>query len=376
MDSSVIKYSIVSLFYQKEQQQYYTQENVGKFIFQNFGIEIPSLVLRKSIVAISNKSTDIELEIYDKGAEFKILRAWDFSINADIDAKAHFFDTNIGKLEQEYREYIKSEGIESDKTFLDFISDNTDDILGYFENESIEKIDSEYATMAYFLKHLQTTMPELFKIASELFWGSIIAGFLKRENVPSISGGGNSIEYFLDTPIVMGLLNLSTSENEKLSKSLDNFSFCKGRKGKSRMRTIGASKIILELWMHNTKQSGIENNALTEMMARCMDMNDRDVRNKLGIVSRYYNSTKRDDYDPKVFQKIVRCLYKRDKEVIAAVEGLRDEVGVNIDVNMRIIVEKAHQSSMENAERVSDIQRQMEDLRRRLKETEEEKAAA
>ena len=57
-------------------------------------------------------------------------------------------------------------------------------------------------------------------------------------------------------------------------------------------------------------------------------------------------------------------------------EGLRDEVGVNIDVNMRIIVEKAHQSSMENAERVSDIHRQMEDLRRRLKETEEEKAAA
>lgn len=515
----IIKYTIVSLFYQKEQQEYYTQDNVRDFIHENFGIEIPTLIIKKSIVAINKNSSDFALEIFENGAEFKILKAWDFSINADIDAKAHLFDTHIDNLETEYRKYVEAEGIDSDKTFLDFISDNTEDILGYFENESVERIDTEYAVMAYFLNHLHTTSPELYKIASELFWGSIIAGFLKREHVSSISCDGSAIEYFLDTPIVMGLLKLSTDDNEtyskevleiikasgglpkihpitleevksiissvenadnpipntsieaawvrdKLSRSklakrrvnaesdleemgaihfptfsqqniskakssytskpdvkaltkarggissdrglfrdihdvfMDDYieerrkkkasddccffvttntelvKFCNGRNMESRMRTIGSSKIVLELWMHNTKQSGLESTALTEMIARCMDMNSRDVRNKLGIVAKYYNATKREDFDLKVFQEIARCLYKRDKDVIAAVDELKGEGEVNVDVNMRIIVEKAHESSKNSANQLSDIQKQVEKLQTMLEASEQEKHAA
>ena len=515
----IIKYTIVSLFYQKEQQEYYTQDNVRDFISHNFGIEIPTLVIKKSIVAIQQKSSDLELEIYDKGAEFKILKAWDFSINEDIDARAHEFDKRIDDLESEYQKYIESEGIESEKTFLSFISDNTDDILGYFENESVEKIDGEYAIMAYFLKHLQKVTPELFKIANELFWGSIIAGFLKREKVNLLSCDSTPTEYFLDTPIVMGLFNFSSTEKETYSrevleiikasgglpkihpitmeevysiissvensespipntameaawyrdalsksklarirvsavrdlenmgaiifpstsqqdivKAKDEYSrkvdvksltqkrgglssdrglfrdihdvfmddyiderrkvkgsddccffvttnndlvrFFFDRKNGSRMSTVGASKIILELWMHNTKQSGLENKALTEMMARCMDINNHDVRNKLVIVARYYNSTKRDDFDPKVFQEIVKCLYRRDKEVLAAVEGLKEDRVQSVDVNLRIIVEKAHRSSTLEKSKISEIQQQIDCLQRRLGVTEQEKNEA
>lgn len=515
----IIKYTIVSLFYNKEGQQYYTQDNVKEFIVQNFGIEIPSLVIKKSIAAVSQKSADLDLELYENGSEFRILKAWDFSVNEDIDAKARYFNTHIDNLENEYRQYVESEGIYSDKTFLNFISDNTDDILGYFENESIDKIDSEYAIMAYFLKHLQKAKPELFKIANELFWGSVIAGFLKREKVPLLSGCGNSIEYFLDTPIVMGLLRLSTTENEQYSKDvldiiiasgglpkihpitmeevisiissvenadhpipntpieaawyrdglsksklarrrlgaikeLENMGiihfptlsqqnianakndytnksdvrnltqtrggissdrglfrdihdifmddyiedrrrtkgnedccffvttntelirFCKERKADSRMRTIGASKIILELWMHNTKQSGLESNALTEMIARCMDMNNRDVRNKLGVVSKHYNSAKCEDFDPELFQEIVKCLYKRDKDVIEAIDSMKDEGDLDVDTKMRCIIEKAHASIQLNSERNSDIQYQIEQLRNKLSVTEKEKDEA
>lgn len=515
----IIKYTIVSLFYQKEQQNFYTQKNVCDFIKENFGIEIPTLIIKKSIVAINKNSSDVALEIYENGAEFKIIKAWDFSFNENIDAKAHLFDTHIDNLETEYRKYVEAEGIDSDKTFLDFISDNTEDILGYFENESVERIDAEYAVMAYFLNHLHSTSPELYKIANELFWGSIIAGFLKRERISDITCDGSATEYYLDTPIVMGLLKLSTDDNEayskelldiikasgglpkihpitleevksiissvenadnpipntpiesawvrdKLSKSklakrrvnaeadlermgaihfptfsqqnilkaknsytskpdvkaltkarggissdrglfrdihdvfMDDYiedrrkkkasddccffvttnnelvKFCNGRNMDSRMRTIGSSKIILELWMHNTKQSGLESTALAEMIARCMDMNSRDVRNKLGIVAKYYNATKREDFDLKVFQEIVRCLYKRDKDVIAAVENLREEGDVNVDINMRIIVEKAHESSKHTANQLSDIQEQVEKLQTMLEASEQEKRAA
>ena len=152
--------------------------------------------------------------------------------------------------------------------------------------------------------------------------------------------------------------------------------FCNSRNMDSRMRTIGSSKIILELWMHNTKQSGLESTALAEMIARCMDMNSRDIRNKLGIVAKYYNATKREDFDLKVFQEIARCLYKRDKDVIAAVEELKGEGEVNVDVNMRIIVEKAHESSKSSANQLSDIQKQVEKLQTMLAASEQEKRVA
>ena len=513
----IIKYTIVSLFYNKK-QNYYTQTDVSDFIVANFGINIPTLVIKKSIVAISKKSSDFKLDIYDNGSEFKILKAWDYSVNVDIDAKAHDFDTHIDKLEEEYRKYVDNERIISDKSFLDFISDNTDDVLSYFENESSDKIDCEYAVMAYFLKHLQSTTPDLFKIASELFWGSIIAGFLKRDDI-SNNVSAETTEYYLDTPLIMGLLKLSSTENEIYSKEVfdiikasggipkihpitleevksiissvetsgspipntpieaawyrdnltksklanlrvnaakylenlgavhfpnmslqvinkvknsysnktevkelsrnrggissdrgifrdihdifmddyiderrkskgtndscffvtnntDLIKFCRKRRPGSRMRTIGSSSIILELWMHNTNKSGIENNALTEMIARCMDINNRDVRNKLGIVAKYYNKTKREDFDPNVFQEIARCLYKREKDIITAVDRIKEDGDQDIDSNMRIIVEIAQQSRMQDVERSSDIQQQLDSLQKKIEVTEQEKNTA
>lgn len=513
----IIKYTIISLFYQKEPQEYYTHDNVKDFIIRNFGVEIPSLVIKKSIVAVNDKSSDLDLQIYENGSEFKILKAWDCSINEEIDAKARFFDTNIDLLENEYQKYVESEDIENDKTFVDFISDNTDDILGYFENDSVEKIGCEYAVMASFLKYLHDNTPDLFKIANELFWGSIIAGFLKREKI-SVIEKNNRIEYYLDTPIVMGLLNLSTEEKEIYAKELldiikssgglpkihpitieevtsiilsvensehpipntpieaawyrdgltksklahkrvnalkhleemgveqfpslspndisktkksysnnitvkslaqsrggisndrgifrdihdvymddyvgerrdkkgtedccffvttntDLVNFCRNRK-QSRMRTIGASKIILELWMHNTNQSGIENKALTEMMARCFDINKRDVRNKLSIVSRYYNSTRREDFDPKVYQEIISCLYKRDKDVIAAVDRLKEEGDITAEENVRIIIARADKKSKQNETRINEMKNQVSNLRKELDKTEKEKINA
>ncbi len=510
----IIKYTIISLFYQTESQEYYTHDNVKDFIIRNFGVEIPSLVIKKSIVAINDKSSELDLQIFENGSEFKILKAWDCSINEEIDARARVFDTNIDLLENEYQKYVESEDIDNDKTFVDFISDNTDDILGYFENDSVEKIGCEYAVMASFLKYLHDNTPDLFKIANELFWGSIIAGFLKRDKI-NVVEKNNRIEYFLDTPIVMGLLNLSTEEKELYAKELldiikssgglpkihpitidevtsiilsvensehpipntpieaawyrdgltksklahkrvnalkyleemgvvqfpslspndisktkksysnnkdvkslaqsrggisndrgifrdihdvymddyvgerrdkkgsedccffvttntDLVKFCRNRK-QSRMRTIGASKIILELWMHNSNQSGIENKALTEMMARCFDINKRDVRNRLSIVSRYYNSTRREDFDPKVYQEIISCLYKRDKDVIAAVDRLKEEGDVTADENVRIIIARADKKSKQKEARINEMKNQVSNLRKKLDKTEKEK---
>lgn len=465
----IIKYSIVSFFYLTPQKQYYTSDYISNYIMEKFGIRIPTIVLKNAIKRLANIDKNIELQIYDNGNEFKIEKAWDATINIDIDKRECYFNENLEKLETLFKDYIDTEKIDSnDITFVGFITDNAEDILGYFENNDTEKVTAKYSNMASFLQHLHNTDNELFKIANELFWGSVIAGFLKSEKPPVLKdNSGIPTEYYLDTAVVMGILNLSTEEREIYTKELvdiisaaggvlrihpmtleevkriiksvesnghpintsdissawerynlnpaklasirtriesildsnkiqvfpiidpaellknineykgknsvkdltkkrrfnefmplddafrdvhdifmddyiynrrkikqddnhcffvtmnsDLISFCKERHhGQSCM--INTGKVVLELWMHNTSKSSITDSALTEAIARCMDMNNKDVHRKLEIVSKYYNEST-NDFDPEVFKCIVQELYKRANNVITAVDNIEE----------------------------------------------------
>ena len=68
--------------------------------------------------------------------------------------------------------------------------------------------------MVFFLEYLHEKNAELYKMANQLFWSSVIVAFLQSER-PMVReySRGNESEYFLDTSIVMGLLDLSTEEN-------------------------------------------------------------------------------------------------------------------------------------------------------------------
>ena len=68
--------------------------------------------------------------------------------------------------------------------------------------------------MVFVLEYLHEENAELYKMANQLFWSSVIVAFLQSER-PMVReySRGNESEYFLDTSIVMGLLDLSTEEN-------------------------------------------------------------------------------------------------------------------------------------------------------------------
>jgi len=89
------------------------------------------------------------------------------------------------------------------------------------------------------------------------------------------------------------------------------------------MKSTG--KVILELWMHNTKPVDISGCLLTETMARCLDLHSTRVRNKIAEVSRLYNKTK-SDFNADVYKDFIKKLYSRAKHVIQAVEVDPDEL--------------------------------------------------
>lgn len=217
----IIKYTIVTLFYQKDRKEYYSVDDVSNYINQNFGLTIPVVVLKKTIVHISKVDNNFDLDVYEKGEEFKIKKAWDFKVNQEIEEKILHFEDQVNLLEEEYSKYLNTHNFVKDKTFIDFISDNTDDVLDYLKDKNVLKVDEKYTSIAFFLEHLKNKGDRLFEVASDMFWGSVIAGFLNRdEQEIKESGEIGKTEYFFDTSLVLGLLKLSSQTIERYAFDL------------------------------------------------------------------------------------------------------------------------------------------------------------
>lgn len=515
------KYAIVSLFYSKS-QEYYDLADVQEFIQEYFGITIPLIVIKRCVQKFE-RDRDINLTLYESGEKFQIKRAWDVSINAEIEQRCTRFDESISILEDEYAGYKKREGLEDQKTFLEFITDNCEDILGYFEKNDSSRVDEQYTIMVYFLEYLNKNNNDLFLVANELFWGSVVAGFLKR-SAPELESarGKEAQEFYLDTPLMMALLDLSTTESaayaheladiitasggcmrvhpitlreitnillsveslgvpryntdifaayerrklnpaklagiraelprlvDKLMVSvmpapserdvnaiieqyrdkpvvkdlcskrgrseytddlfrdvhdiyMDDFirnrrqkkgntvffvtlntdliRFCTLRNKEPEHGMIHPSKVVLEQWMHNSHNSTLQNNVLTETMARCLVMNERDVRRKLNVVAQHYNDSQQ-DFNPEAYRAVVLSLYRRDKDVIRHIGDAESSNG-NVEQlhrEMAIMAENALQKERNNAHRFADMEQRFADqeillqkLQSQLSKTQEEK---
>ena len=468
----IIKYALVCLFSMRDESHpYCSADEIHNFIIDKFGISIPHIVISKSILKIdAQRWGNIKLNVYENGDTFQIQSASFDSDDDNLNERERIFSDNIVTIEAKYKEFLEREGSTDDGiSFIQFISDNTDDILGYFEEQDISKVNEKYATMIFFLQYLSDHEKELYQVANQLFWGSVIAGFLKSDK-PHVeeSEDGIKTEYFLDTSIVMGVLKLSSPQRETYSQevcdiinaaggilrvnpmtvdeisyilqsveqngpnpltdiasacerykleanelaqirltlsteiekkginvfppmnplekqqaiqsyrgkkitallgeyrtkrpasySSDNYreihdvfmddyikerrrkkgnnnhvffltanrdliNFCKTmHPSADYMKSTG--KVILELWMHNTKPVDISGCMLTETMARCLDLHSTRVRNKIAEVSRLYNKTK-SNFNADVYKDFIKKLYCRAKHVIQAVEVDPDEL--------------------------------------------------
>lgn len=218
----IIKYEIVNQYHtQVEIEKYYDIEMLQNIIDHDFGIKIPLVVLKQSIRAIGKNRNGISLSIYENGKHFKIQKAWDISINQSIDSKSQEISSKFEDLEQQYKLFLETEGLVCKNTFVDFYSDNTEDILSYLEgNKSDVVVDEKYVNLAHFLHWIKENKTELYNIANDIFWGSIIAGFLKRNTADINIKPNNRVEYFLDSALVLAALDLDNTDNVKYANEL------------------------------------------------------------------------------------------------------------------------------------------------------------
>lgn len=217
----IIKYILATKCTQQlDTAKFYDISELQNNIITVFGIKMPLIVLKQCIKAISKDNSDFDITIYEKGQQFKIKKIWNVSINDNIDTKMDQVIKYFDQLENEFQSYLHDKMIESDKTFLDFFTDNTEDLFKYINDlDSATLINEDYLHIVRFLSELKENKIELFNIANDIFWGSCVAAFLKREvdlNIKPL----NHIDYYLDSSLVMSILDLDNETNGAYAKEL------------------------------------------------------------------------------------------------------------------------------------------------------------
>lgn len=246
----IIKYALAKIFTEKISRNVYcSADEVSGFIEDKFGIKIPTIVIAKSVYKIGKSNNqDYNLVVYENGNTFQIKRAVFDEDEIDIEEKERFFSDKLEEIEHKYHEFLVQQGCVDDKvSFIQFIADNTDEVLGYFENENKKCVDEKYATLINFLQFVHGADKELYSVVHQLFWSSIVVAFLKSEK-PLVNDSSNGIkaEYYLDTSIVLGLLDLSTPFKETYSKEVCSIILNSGGLLRVNPMTVEEIKYILE----------------------------------------------------------------------------------------------------------------------------------
>lgn len=224
----IIKYTIVQLFNKNnatDGKAFFTATDVQDFINEKFKIYIPTIVLTKSLEKIEKtKKNFVELTLMEHGSSFQIKKLWNAQEFDELAEREVQFTEGLKSIESDYKIFLEKNGIFDDGvSYLQFISDNTQEVLGYFQNNDTSVIDEKYTTIIFFLEYLHNTpsKKDEFYIADQLFWASIIAGYLKSEKPPVNEAEEGSVkEYYLDTSILLGLLELSTKQKETYASEI------------------------------------------------------------------------------------------------------------------------------------------------------------
>jgi len=512
----IIKYCLATLSSsQVNPEKYYELANLQAEIISQFGINIPLIVLKQSILAVSRSNSDITLSLYDKGSKFQIKKSWDIALNDSIEDQLTKVVSHFDKLEAEFQLYLKNELLSTEKTFLEFFSDNTEEIFRYIDQlDSVPVVNENYIHIARFLSDLNKTQNDLFIVANNIFWGSVISAFLRREvdlNIKPV----DKVAYYLDSSLVMSLLDLNSEANvsycnelleiikasgnvvhvhpltlkevnsilysveksqapnanssiesayyrRSLTPSLvlqirnslsdlieekgiiidvvsekdleeillsyrkktivlelknsrsqtfsDNIrdihdvymsDFIKKKRGDISTREkvnsyfvslnndlmyfikqkganhfptiIHPSKIVSELWIHNSKSTLIKKNGLTEIMSRCIALNNTDVRRKLRLITKYFDDS---NYSEENYIALYQALINRSEHVLQEISQIDTDHNPDLSETSKEhlagAIRIALEEELKRTKSISYIQRQYNEVSHNLEDKNKE----
>lgn len=218
----IIKYSIVEMYYENlGEENYYEVVSLQNNIYGNFGVKIPMIVLSQALRLLEAGKDGMKLKYYKDGQIFKVSEAEDISVNQRIDNRAETIRKSFEQLEITFQHYLEVEKLDCEKSFFDFFCAYSDETYQYIETGFSQiNINEEYVNLASFVKWIKENQTDLYEVVGDVFWGAIIAGFLRRSNVSLGLKAAQNISYYLDSSLVLAILDLDSEENVVYAREL------------------------------------------------------------------------------------------------------------------------------------------------------------
>ncbi len=218
----IIKYSIVEMYYENlGEENYYEVVSLQNNIYGNFGVKIPMIVLSQALRLLEAGKDGMKLKYYKDGQIFKVSEAEDISVNQRIDNRAETIRKSFEQLEITFQHYLEVEKLDCEKSFFDFFCAYSDETYQYIETGFSQiNINEEYVNLASFVKWIKENQTDLYEVVGDVFWGAIIAGFLRRSNVTLGLKAAQNISYYLDSSLVLAILDLDSEENVVYAREL------------------------------------------------------------------------------------------------------------------------------------------------------------
>ena len=236
-----------------------TDIDIQSIILEEYGIEVPILIVRKLIKAVGTSLSKKERNIF-KFDTFEDGKAFQFT-NYNYISTEEIYDRerrNAQALQQAFEDYLKSENLSEKNipSFSQFIDKNKCNLSSFFSGKNCLIHDVEGSFMAHvnFLQHIEGGYHYLYQTAERIYLGSVIASFLET-GVDLESKIDDNIIYYLDTQIVLEALDLQKAEDTLPTQEL--LKLIRATGGKIRLLDITINEIhkIIELAINNYSKS-------------------------------------------------------------------------------------------------------------------------
>lgn len=226
---------------------YGSATDIQKLIQEDYGILVPLVVVRKLIRAVeSNLSRKlkekINFQVFSNGDSFQI-KTYAFT-ELEENYKKGFRNANA--LQKAFEEYIKQEVVEYNvvASFSAFLDKHKNSLSSFFatgQQINGDSYDSLFIYHVQFLEYIEMNNNELYKIAENIYLGSIVAGFLES-GFEMESKFVTNENYYLDTPVVLRALDLQKEEDTK--PVLELFELIKKTGGNLKLLSITFDEVL------------------------------------------------------------------------------------------------------------------------------------
>jgi hypothetical protein len=231
--------------------------DIQKLIEKEYGISIPTLIVRKllkSIVSdLSRKERNsFNFVLFENGKTFQFQ-----SFNFDkVEETYEREKRKANALQTAFENFIKSETENTAEipSFACFIDKNKQKLSSFFAGK-VKEIDNNNTDISFmphidFLLHIERNYHELYKTAEQIFLGSIIASYLEADINLDVKID-NGIAYYLDTQIILEALDLQKAEDTQ--PTLELLRLIKETGGRIRILdiTIEEVRTIIQIAINN-----------------------------------------------------------------------------------------------------------------------------